>query len=203
MSQKNSRFGINYSIQSEKAPLFKMSNFTPMEYSMGIGNEEKKLHPSTKPCRFLKERVADSEVSGIPCKIEHVCVHPVFNGVLDRLQEYHERARFDLSEANRLMTTSQHSPIIMSSEVLANNISAKLQDAYEQMNHATALLREARERYPQTDIKADRYFTLSDGVDKTERKVTCSICGGKKCDHLQTMVDALGQSMLGELYDED
>jgi hypothetical protein len=175
-----------------KKPLFVMSNFKPTRYSVDWYSE-KKLHPSTKPCRFLKERVADSAVSGIPCKIEHVCVHPFFTQcVMDAVDELHGRARFALNEAHTRMTNTNLSPIIMTGEALANMIADKLQDAYSLLEQASTVIREARERYPRTDMANDKFFTAPVYIEEAQ-KVTCSVCGKEQCEHL----------LMGGFCDED
>jgi hypothetical protein len=48
--------------------------------------------PSKRPCRFLLERVRDSEISGVPVGVSQRCAHPVFDAkqLLDLLAVYAE-----------------------------------------------------------------------------------------------------------------
>lgn len=48
--------------------------------------------PSRRPCRFLLERVRDSEISGVPVGVSQRCAHPVFDAkqLLDLLAVYAE-----------------------------------------------------------------------------------------------------------------
>lgn len=161
------------------------------------------LSPSIKICRFLRERIVDSEDAGIPCKIERVCQHPFFREkLIDITQGYHERAREALEEADRLLAGS---PTLYSRD----SVSVKVHEAYEFMVHATQVLDRSRRDYPITDLDKPGYFTNSnkaaarqDLEDQLgswgagnhgsqlvdwligEDRPKCCICGEQECEHV-------------------
>lgn len=138
-------------------------------------------HFCDKPCRFLKESVRDSEVSGVPVGVRQRCAHPVFEqrsiyslltlyaemlNVTEKFCEAMVKAKPDVLEslptARRIALASSQSLLITPRENNRDLIVSYLESLDFLRKKVAVVIDEMKKNHALT-VSDDRYFTNEPG----------------------------------------
>jgi hypothetical protein len=143
--------------------------------------------PCKKPCRFLKESIRDSEVSGVPVGVRQRCAHPVFEQkamysllsvyaqILDSTEKFCEalvKANPEvldaLPTARKIQLATSQSLLITPRENNKDLIIGYLTDLDFMRSKVAAIIDEMKETHALT-VSDDKYFTHEEHSADKER----------------------------------